>query len=223
MPRLLVLDMDDTLYLESEYVKSGFTAAAGTIYNKPRSSAFLEAALLRFRQGNRGNIFNLALEDCGIVPEKKLVEELVNAYREHHPNIRMCQDAEYFFQNLRDDLKTALVSDGYLPPQQRKAEALGLYERLDKIVLTESLGREFWKPNPKAFEILEQHFDIHGEDCTYIGDNPSKDFDGPKKLNWKTVRIRRPGALHATMLNKPGCIADKEITSLEQLAEFIAI
>lgn len=221
MAKLLVLDMDDTLYLESEYVASGFAAAASCIESKELSSQFLASALNCFRKGMRGDIFNRALQDCGIEQTPNRIASLLSAYRDHKPSIILCDDAHYFLNNLSDNIKTALVSDGYLPPQERKAEALDLYNRLDKIILTETLGREHWKPSPEAFKILEAHFGIYGKDCTYVGDNPRKDFDGPQSLNWKTVRIRRTGALHRDVPDKSDCTADFEITTLDQLAEFL--
>ncbi len=217
MIRLLVLDMDDTLYLEREYVVSGLAAAATCIENSYDASRFLDSALAIFSRGIRTQIFNRALLDIGVADEPTLISEMLSRYREHLPSISLCPDAVLLFRKLPPAISTALVSDGYLPPQQRKVDALKLKPHFEKIILTESLGREFWKPHSKAFEILESHFKFTANQCVYVGDNPDKDFDGPKSLGWQTIRIQRPGALHERAPDKKNLKADRCIQSLEQL------
>ena len=53
-------------------------------------------------------------------------------------------------------------------------------------------------------------------ECVYVADNPTKDFAAPRALGWHTVRIRRPGGLHAGLAHSPHEV-DHEITSLTEL------
>ena len=48
----------------------------------------------------------------------------------------------------------------------------------------------------------------------YVADNPLKDFAGPKSLHWRTVRINRPGSLHADKSSGPD--VDVEFESLSR-------
>lgn len=217
MIKLLALDMDDTLYLESEYVISGFAAAAKCLSDERESQMFMRHASVRFSQGERGNIFNNALTDIGVADSDTLISKMLETYRAHAPDIQLSKDADNLLTVAKGTVATALVSDGYLPAQKKKAEALGLYNRIDHILLTETLGRDFWKPHPKAFQILEGHFSVSEQDCVYVGDNPTKDFDAPKKLGWRTVRIRRTGGLHSSLPDKEGSVADHTIQTLNDL------
>ena len=56
---------------------------------------------------------------------------------------------------------------------------------------------------------------LTGDQFTYIADNPTKDFGGPKARGWRTIRIRRPASLHAGLAS--GEDVDAEITSLDEL------
>lgn len=221
MIELLVLDMDDTLYLERDYSFSGFTAA-GKYFDDPRDSElFAKTAVEIFKAGGRGSIFNQALKRLGYTDDPAVVSSMLKLFRDHLPVISLCIDADELLTSIGARLSTGLISDGYLPAQARKVEALGLEKRIEKIVLTESLGREYWKPHTKAFEELESHFQICGDKCIYVGDNPHKDFVGPKALGWKTVRIARDGALHKDTPDKVGGAADYRIRSLQELGPIL--
>ena len=59
-------------------------------------------------------------------------------------------------------------------------------------ICTDTCGRECWKPNPRAFEYVEQVFGRSGGSLTYVADNPSKDFTAPRARGWQTVQIAQP-------------------------------
>lgn len=221
MIELLVLDMDDTLYLERDYSLSGFAAAAHYFEDETLALAFRTAATTIFNDGGRGTVFNQALLEVGQDDNHDTISAMLTIFRDHCPDIELCSDADVLLNEVAGRLSTGLISDGYLPPQQRKVDALGIESRIDKIVLTESLGREYWKPHRKAFELLENHFGIGGDKCMYVGDNPSKDFDAPYSMGWKTVRIIREGALHQSSPDKKATPPDYSIESLQELTGII--
>ena len=90
-----------------------------------------------------------------------------------------------------------LVSDGYLSTQENKLEALRIRQRFAKIVLTDSLGRDFWKPSPKAYQKIERALGPEPYCFTYIADNPLKDFIAPRLLWWKTIRVVREDGVYS--------------------------
>lgn len=63
----------------------------------------------------------------------------------------------------------------------------------DEVIITEELGRKYWKPHPKAFEIMREKLDVEFNEMVYIGDNPEKDFYIGKKYPITTVRVLREG------------------------------
>ena len=62
--QLLAFDLDDTLFPEREFVKSGFGAVAQHLSNfyKVDGPTFFHTAWHLFENGSRGTIFNQALE-----------------------------------------------------------------------------------------------------------------------------------------------------------------
>jgi putative hydrolase of the HAD superfamily len=213
--RLLVFDLDDTLFPEREYVRSGFVAADRRVRERFGRAGFLDAAWAIYLAGGRGHVFDQALSRLGLAPAPALVEELVAAYRAHRPSIALYPDVEPVIRALRTWSRTAIVSDGPLISQERKIDALGLARWCDPILLTDRWGRACWKPHPAAFRALEAATGSRGSECAYVGDNPRKDFVAPRQLGWWTVRVRRPAGEHAT-LEAPGA-AHAECTSLHEL------
>lgn len=200
---LYVLDIDDTLYLERDYVRSGFCAVGLWLAENRNVEDFSERAWDLFETGARGNIFDTVLEDLGIF-NKDFINELVHLYRAHYPDISLQSDAMKFLKRYkRDDL--AIITDGYSCAQWAKIRALNLEQYVDKIIITDDWGKEFWKPNPKAYALAQGG--RSPEECVYIADNPLKDFDVPAKLGWATsVRIRRKESLHYAIDTSESCI-----------------
>jgi len=195
--RCVVFDLDDTLFLERDYVRSGFAAVDHWARSELGAAGLGDHCWTRFEQGHRGRTFDEALEACGIQATPDLVAELVGVYRAHPPAIELLPDARACIARLRrrgDFL--AVVTDGPLLAQQRKAEALGVPSWAQVAVFTEALGPGFGKPHARAFAAVETESGMRGPLCTYVADNTAKDFAGPKALDWRTVRVRRPLGLH---------------------------
>jgi len=200
---LYVLDIDDTLYLERDYARSGFYAVGCWLAENRNVEEFFEYAWVLFESGSRGNIFDTVLEDLGIF-DKELVSRLVHLYRSHPPDISLQSDAMEFLKRYnRNDF--AIISDGYSNAQWAKIRALNLEQYVDKIIVTDDLGKKFWKPSPSAY-ILAQG-DRSSKECVYIADNPLKDFEAPAVLGWApSVRIRRKGSLHYDIESPESCV-----------------
>jgi putative hydrolase of the HAD superfamily len=213
LKKLYVLDLDDTLYLEKDFVRSGFKAVDTWLSNHAAIDNFFETAWELFQEGARGDIFNRAMEASGLYTEK-MVLTLVSVYRNHLPEISLLSDAVEFLNSFPKK-RLALITDGYPEVQWNKVNALGLKECIGKIVVTGDWGRTFWKPNPKAF--VEVSRGCNPEGCIYIGDNPEKDFHAPRVLNWSpSIRIKRYDSLHYSNPTPPDCM---EIASLMELIE----
>jgi putative hydrolase of the HAD superfamily len=190
VPRLVVFDLDDTLFPECAYVRSGFAAVDGYVRARWRRTGFFEVAWGIYAAGGRGLVFDEALAQLGIAPGGDDIGELVRAYRDHHPDITLFPDVE-------DAI--AIVSDGPLASQKRKIEALRLDRFFSPIILTDQWGPTFWKPHPRAFRELEAATGCTRNECAYVGDNPRKDFAAPHGLGWRTVRVRRQHGEHSAV------------------------
>lgn len=217
--RVIVCDLDDTLYPEREYVISGFRAVAEAGRSIYGVAGLEDACVSLFEAGHRGNIFQQALRALGMeTPGQAMIETLLGAYRNHRPAITLYEDVREVLPELSRVGRLALLTDGYLPPQRLKVEALGLIGRFDPIVFTEELGRDSWKPSPAGFMLIESMCKMKPGHCLYIGDNPAKDFLAPRTLGWRTIRIRRPKTEHSAAIAFGDRAAETEVVDFHQLA-----
>ncbi|HMG46783.1 MAG TPA: HAD family hydrolase [Allosphingosinicella sp.] len=192
-----MLDLDDTLYPERDYVRSGFAFVGQQLFPMLEASAFFDAAWGLFEQGHRGRIFDAALAALGIAPDAALIEKMVAAYRGHHPQIGLYSDAADFLRDYPVDGPLAMITDGPVASQSAKIAALGLASRFNLLVLTDRWGSEFRKPHERGFVHVERQWPgIPASGFTYVADNPLKDFVTPKARGWRTIRIAREGGEH---------------------------
>lgn len=219
--RCVVFDIDDTLYLERDYVRSGFEAVgawAATALGLPGIGG---RAWAEFEAGRRGDVFDRILAACGLAPDPAVVRAMVEVYRRHAPGIVLLDDARACLDVLARRARLAVVSDGPLESQAAKVRALELSRWAAPVILTASLGPGRGKPHPHAFELVERETACSGPSCAYVADNPSKDFAGPASLGWVTVRVRRREGLHAAAPS--GRDVRHELDSLAPLAELLGI
>jgi putative hydrolase of the HAD superfamily len=219
--RCVVFDIDDTLYLEREYVRSGFAAVGRWAAEQLNIADFHERAWARFEAGTRRRVFNEVLGECGIEATADLVELMVTIYRVHRPAISLLPDAAAALDALSGRVELAAVSDGPLESQRAKAAALGLEKWLNPIVLTAELGPGHDKPHPLGFQTVEQATGHRARQCVYVADNPAKDFLAPAELGWHTIRVRRRGGLHAQAPH--GDDVHAELSDLVGLADVLIL
>jgi putative hydrolase of the HAD superfamily len=210
----VVFDLDDTLYPEGEYVRGGYRAALRLLADKlgrdhpvwtapEPPDAWLWNRFLsfcrtgQFLPGFTGGAFDALNARYHLGLDKARIEELVAAYREHSPDIRPYDGMPETLGILRTDYCLGILSDGFLPPQRLKLEALKVERFFDAVLFTEELGRSAWKPSPEGFEVVARRLDVSHAACAYVADNPAKDFVAPNRLGWRTIQYLRPGQVHA--------------------------
>ena len=215
MTPLVVVDLDDTLYLERDFVRSGFEAVGDEVRERLGIAGFFEIAWGRFLEGRRGRIFDEALAALGIEPAPDLIGDLVTCYRTHPPKIALMPDAVRLL--ARSDCRFALITDGPEVMQRGKIAALGLEQCCHPVVCTDAWGIAYRKPHPRGFEAIAEFHELPPRDVTFIADNPAKDFVTPRRLGWRTIRIRRRGGLYGDLEAPPGADAELTITDLDQL------
>lgn len=223
LPDCVTFDLDDTLYLEREYVRSGFLVADTWVRRELGVEGFGDRAWAAFTRGVRAVIFDTALHEAGIEPTPEIVSCLVALYRSHEPTIAMLADARRCVEQV-DHLAVAVVTDGPRESQWAKARAVGADQWAQLVVVTADLGRddlglELAKPHPRAFEMVEEATGCRGRQCVYVADNPAKDFGGPRSLGWRTVRVRRPGSLHEVVGSGPD--VEIEVGDLDGLPDLL--
>ena len=224
MITVVIFDLDDTLYDEIDYCRSGFAAVAEYLAEPPGAppAKRIFAALWgQFSAGNHTRTFDAALDELDIEFDGLRVRRLVDVYRNHMPRITLPDESREILDKLKRRYTLALLTDGFLPAQQLKVQALGIEDYFASIVYTEQLGREFWKPSSVGFEKIMQDLDAKPENIIYIGDNEKKDFIAPNKLGFSTIHLMRPAGIHTTVCDEPGARAQHEIQRIGQLPTLI--
>ena len=217
----LAFDIDDTLYLERDYVRSGFEYVGKWANKELGISDFAERAWRLFVEGQRGKIFDKVLAELGIETHPAVVGRLIALYRTHPANIRLSPDTQACLQVLQNRTPLAIISDGPLEAQRKKVAALKLVRWFAPILLTEESGGSFQKPCPALFLRLQQAFQSAPERCCYVGDNPLKDFIAPRQLGWKTIRIRRQGGLYSDIEPSRASGPDHELPDLNLVPDLL--
>jgi len=185
---VLVFDLDDTLYEELTFVKSGFKAVAVYLndqYSIPVETGF-EFMFQKLPLG-RGRIFDDLLTHHGIY-KKDLVRKCVSIYRLHRPEISLYPEADACLERFRD-YPLYIVTDGNKLVQEIKIRALGLDKRVKFAYITHRYGIKNAKPSPYCFLKICQREKVTPKEVVYIADNPYKDFVGIKPLGFKTIRM----------------------------------
>lgn len=216
----VVFDLDDTLYNEIDYCRSGFLATARFIANALDihcANDLFVALWKQFTGGNRTETFNAALDELGLPYDGPFIAQLVGVYRNHWPDIGLPLDSRRTLDALRDTHALALLTDGFLPAQRLKVEALGIESYFKTIIYTEELGRSSWKPSPVGFERLAAELNVPFEEMVYVGDNERKDFIAPNQLGMLTVQVRRRTPLHTRPGSTPLARAILRIDRIDDL------
>ncbi len=188
--KAVLFDLDQTLYPEAEFVRSGFRAVAAHLALRCGGSASAlaeEMESLLWSEG-RGRVFDRlhARHNWGarVVPEA-----LLHLYRTHPPELRLHADAVALLAEL--PLPLGLVTDGHPTAQHNKIAALGLDLRFGAIVCTADIGPHAAKPAPTGFRVCLEMLGVRPEEAVYVGDDAAKDFAGPRALGMRTVRVNR--------------------------------
>jgi putative hydrolase of the HAD superfamily len=191
-----VFDLDDTLYLERDYVRSGFDVVGKLVEAEHGVAGFGRRCWELFELGHRGSTFDVVAEELDLPSD--VVPALVEAYQCHPPAIALLPDVPAVLADARTRGGTAVLTDGAPSSQRAKAVALGLAELVDVIVITDELGGpHLRKPHPAGFEAVMSAFPgTAAASFTYFADNPGKDRVGAEAAGWNFVRVRRTGGLH---------------------------
>jgi putative hydrolase of the HAD superfamily len=183
-----VFDLDDTLYDEIDFVKSGFWAVASAISATPQEP--FEFMWNLFLQEGSGSIFNQLIEHFH---PNITIESLITLYRTHTPDITLSEETLILLNAAKKIGPTALITDGIAPMQTQKFNTLGVSKWIDYPIFTDLYNT--CKPKPLAFKMVMEYFE-HENKFIYFSDNPKKDFFAPNNLNWLTIRYKNPRGIY---------------------------
>ena len=223
MIKAVVFDLDDTLYPESSYVESGFKAVDSYLLEQHEITGFFNTARELFHSGHRGKIFNDALDTLQLEYQLLLIKELIDVYRSHIPTIILSSEAKDILDCFSDRFKLGLITDGYRQVQRNKINALGISDYFHEICVTDELGKGYWKPHEKPYQMMQKALEVEPEQCVYVADNPNKDFVTPKKMGWLTVQLISEAGEYCFADVTPEFEAEHKINSLSELRQVLEI
>ena len=187
---VVVFDLDDTLYNEIDFVKSGFQEVSSYLQNK----SYYEFMLEVFNKEGSGKVFNKLVERFHIdIPISKLIE----VYRFHTPAINLPKESIDLLE-FSKKYQTALISDGHYIMQQNKFYTLGLHRYIEYPLFTDFYHTK--KPNIKPYQMVMDHFKNERK-FIYISDNPKKDFVAVDKLKWIGIRYKNQVGIYRDLKN----------------------
>lgn len=175
---LFVFDLDDTLISEFDYQRSGIAAVEAVLSSLygVKFDGRIQCAL----DCGIHDIWAWACDQLDLPYEAK--ESLLWIYRLHDPCIQFAEGVEELISLLLYyGGELAILSDGRSITQRLKLRSLGL----ESLPLFLSEDYASVKPEIDRFVLIEQKWP--GYNFVYIADNPVKDFDAPRSLNWLTI------------------------------------
>lgn len=150
---VVAFDLDDTLYKEIDFLKSGYYQIALALCGNAGDASALAKSMYGWYKA-KCNVFEEAIKATG---SKYKISSLLTLYREHIPNIVLASDCKECLQTLISyGASLALITDGRTLTQRNKIQALGLDKIMPahNIIISEDFGSE--KPCAANYEIIEQ-------------------------------------------------------------------
>lgn len=188
----VIFDLDDTLYSEKEYVRSGY---------KKISELFPEVDDAENKLWKLFESGSVAIDEF-LKKENLYTEEVkqkcLYIYRYQSPEIHLYEGVFQMLQEFKGQgIKIGIITDGRPEGQHAKIAALDLEKLVDYIIVTDELGgTEFRKPNSLAFEKMKTTLNVDYPKMCYVGDNIKKDFIAPQRLGMKSIWFKNKDGLY---------------------------
>lgn len=217
MIKSVVFDLDDTLYPEKDFQRSGFEAVARFI-NKQGPFKISLNKIVTLNKKYPGQCFDVLIKNyrLPITPDK-----LIEVYRNHRPQISAFPYTKSVLAKLKTGykLKLGLLTDYHRQSQINKLKALNIEKFFDVLIFTSQIGAP--KPDSPGYQILKDKFKCEDASIIYVGDNEQKDFIGARKNGFITVKFKNKKGLYSKILLGSEHKADYEITNHKELLSIL--
>jgi len=193
--KVVVFDLDDTLYKEIDFLKSGYRKVAELVEKRFHYDAWEVYERLYDWYVKGENPFACLNDTYGL---DNPISDYLNVYRFHHPAISLTTETVDVLNKLKEiDVALGIITDGREITQKQKVEALGLTEWINEDNVFINENPSYFKPNHLSFDILMLHcyeqYPNNKLTFYYVGDNPDKDFIAPNELGWGTICLLDDG------------------------------
>jgi putative hydrolase of the HAD superfamily len=235
LPRVLLLDLDDTILDDTGSVVACWTATCREFAGLAgvEAAALQEAIDLkrtsywddpeRHRIGRAdiraasAHIVDLALQSLNLT-DASLARIIADHYRDQRDEfICVFPGAVETLKILQQrGVPMALLTNGSASAQRSKVDRFGLAPFFDRILIEGELG--FGKPDERVYRRALEALNASPEDAWCVGDNIEWDVGAPQQLGIGGVWVNRTGALSNPFNPRYSSIVpDRTITELTDL------
>ncbi|WP_448625503.1 HAD family hydrolase [Geodermatophilus sp. URMC 64] len=196
-PLGVVVDLDDTLYPQADYLAGATAAVAHAAAAAGLDGAAVHTALTAelAAGSDTGGTIDRALLAAG-VPDAALpglVPGLVAAFTGHRPrHLPLYPGVRTALESLAAAAPLACLTDGNPSIQAAKLAATGLGDLLPVVVVTDALGgRALRKPHPAGLLAVAERLGVPAGRLLVIGDRPGKDVAVAAAVGAGSIRVRQ--------------------------------
>lgn len=193
--RAVIFDIDDTLYLEKDYIYDGFSYLSNYLQGKGIPATVDD--FMQFFTTNASDAIANYLQSLHVY-SKELHSTLLQMYRERIPNIKAIPGVEALLQYLHQkNIPLGIISDGTPMAQNNKLLGLNVRHYFDFVVFSDALGGPHCrKPCDVGFRYIQKQMQIPFPNLLYIGDNADKDFYPVEHLGMQGIQYRNPNGVY---------------------------
>ena len=180
--KVIVFDLDDTLYKEIDFLKSAYREIANFFCDQYGIYG-LWGEMLRY-YGEGKDVFQ---ELINLYNRDVTKDFLIEMYRNHMPEINLDDETKCVLDYIKANptCSIGLITDGREVTQTNKIDALGLLDYVDDTNIFISETWQHDKIDGFVCSMIEEMY----PNCNYVyvGDNPQKDFLAPNQRGWDTI------------------------------------
>jgi len=194
MPKIIIFDLDGTLYKSPEIAKHFADAAYHTL-SKFKNIEVEEAQ--RLLEEKREELkkeygspvpYTLTLKTFGL-PIERWHEENV-AYFDPRDYLKKDEKLKQSLVKLKEHYRLAILTNNNMIQTERILEALGLEDLFEKIFTYNSF--KLLKPNPQFFQRAAEDMGVEPEECCFVGDRYNVDLNPAQGLGMQIYEVKGP-------------------------------
>lgn len=190
MTRLVIFDLDDTLYPEKVYFSAVFSRFEQYYGYRP---GILNQAFERVNRKFSRDILKDTLSGADIYSQQAH-DNLFHFYRSAELSLTLPLESQQVLNVLKDShCKIALLTNGVVAVQQNKVKSLAIESWCDAVFYARNNPQGVEKPDPRCFQQVLAHFGVLAEDTLMIGDCVENDYLGAKRAGLNALWFKGRG------------------------------
>jgi putative hydrolase of the HAD superfamily len=187
--KAIIFDLDNTLYDETSYLQSIFTAFFKSYKKQDVPDDIMQKITPEFRCANADVLQGmLQLIQANT---KQNHDEIFQLYCHHQANINLTKAVKTLLVRFKEQgFKLGVLTNGVITVQRNKVNLLSITELVDVVVYARENGASFEKPHQQAFTRVCQQLNVDTEEAIMVGDNIKCDIEGALNAGLSVVYLK---------------------------------